>query len=283
MINADEVRTIVFNLDQQVGKASSLFDKWVESNDPWDEPSWLIEACFLQLLAASEALGLAQFRSLVNTEYLRIKGSSAGFPEVDLNPGEEPYSPVLGIIRKFLLALKAFLPSDSHTTVTKDLLEIIRNVHYVITDKTVFPDVPKDEKDVHLRIGAILKCVFPDLKHKPTLSKQIKNFEPDAGIPSLRTLIEYKYLSRSQDVGVIADQLLADTRGYTSRDWERFLYVIYETNRFKTENDWNQLMRDSGVPTNTTVVVLSGEPRPLKRAATKNAYPKNSGKRSGKA
>ena len=145
----------------------------------------------------------------------------------------------------------------------KDLLQIIRNIHYVITDTAVFATVPANEKDVHLRIEAILKCVFPDLKHKPTLSKQIKNFEPDSGISSLRTLVEYKYVSRKEDVGAIADQLLADTRGYTSKDWERFLYVIYETNRFRTEDDWNQFMRESDVPMNTTVVVLSGEPTPV--------------------
>ena len=101
----------------------------------------------------------------------------------------------------------------------------------------MFPIAPQNEKDVHLRIEAILKCIFPDMKRKPSLSKQIKNFEPDTGIPSLETLIEYKFLSRKIDVGGIADQLLADTRGYISKDWKRFLYVIYETNRFRTESD----------------------------------------------
>ena len=61
---------------------------------------------------------------------------------------------------------------------------------------------------------------------------------------------------------LIADQILADTRGYTSKDWNRFLYVIYETNRFRTEKDWNLFLEQSGVPKNTTVVVLSGEPAP---------------------
>ena len=76
-------------------------------------------------------------------------------------------------------------------------------------------------------------------------------------------MIEYKFLSRKEDIAAIADQVLADTRGYSSKEWARFLYVIYETNRFRTESEWNQLMRDSEVPSNTTVVVLSGEPRML--------------------
>jgi hypothetical protein len=117
-----------------------------------------------------------------------------------------------------------------------------------------------------------LKCVFPDLKHKPTLTKQIKNFEPDTGIPSIETLIEYKFLSRREDIATIADEVLADTRGYTSRDWNRFLYVIYETNRIRPEKDWNQLLRQSGVPENTTIVVLGGEPTRRKR---KKKWPPN--------
>src|SRR5205809_3587279 len=199
MSNSGEIQTVIYNLEQQVTKASSLFDEWMLSGDAWAEPSWMIEVCFLQLLAASEALGLPEFRGLAYAEYSRVKGSSIGFSESETDPEGEPLSTVLGIIRQFVWALKTLLPTDEHTTVKKDLLQIIRNIHYIITDTTVFPGVPKNEKDVHLRIEAILKCVFPDLKHKPTLSKQIKNFEPDSGISSLRTLVEYKYLSRKED------------------------------------------------------------------------------------
>jgi hypothetical protein len=259
-----EIPTLLSNLEQQITRASNTFDDWIRTGDAWAEPSWLIEACFLQLLAATEALALIEFRRLVFEEYSKIRASTSGFTDSEYDPEGEPHSTVLSTIRRFLWGLKVLLPSDKHTTVTKDLLDIIRNIHYVITDTSVYPSVPENETDVHVRIEAVLKCVFPDLKHKPTLSKQIKNFEPDTGISSIATLIEYKYLSKKADVGVIADQLLADTRGYNSKDWEKFLYVIYETNRFKTEADWNQLMKDSGVPPNATVVVLSGEPRAAK-------------------
>lgn len=269
MTRSIDTQTVIANLEKQVARTYSQFNRWTTIGDDWDEPSWGIETCFIQLLAGLEALGMPELRNNVYAEYLEIKNSSKGFSESGSNPEGDSYSPVLGIINRYIVALKALLPSDKHTTVTKDLLDIIRNVHYVITDKAVFPDVPQNEKDVHLRIEAILKSVFPDLKHKPSLSKQVKNFEPDTGIPSLKTLVEYKFLSRKEDVGVIADQLLADTRGYVSKDWERFLYVVYETSRLRTESDWNQLMRDSGVPLNTTVVVLSGEPHTKKRAVRK--------------
>ena len=255
-----DIQSAIQNLETQISKASNQFYDWVTTNEDWFEPSWLIEICFLQLLTIAESLDLQEFRKMAFEEYSAVKSSKKGFTAAASDPNGDPYSVVLGRVRCYSSVLENLFQVDKKTTVTKDLLQIIRDIHYVITDTTVFQGTPTNEKDVHLRIEAILKCVFPDLKHKPTLTKQIKNFEPDTGIPSFQTLVEYKFLSRKADISPIADQLLADTRGYTSKDWTRFLYVIYETKRFRTERDWNLFLRESGVSINTTVVVLGGEP-----------------------
>jgi hypothetical protein len=98
----------------------------------------------------------------------------------------------------------------------------------------------------------------PDTLHKPALTKPIKNFEPDTGIPSIKTIVEYKFLSDRSQVGPVADQILADTRGYTSDKWKAFLYVIYETERFKREAEWRQLLRACGNAESVSAIVLSG-------------------------
>ena len=262
------IQKAIHNLKDNDKEANQYFYAWSMTGDDYREPSWLIEKCFLQLLAIAEALGLEELRKMIYTEYYEVKNSKNGFSDLGQTPDGNPYSVVLSRIRQFLLRTGVFFPTEDNTKVTKDLLQIIRDIHYVITDKVLFRTTPSNENDVHLRIEGILKCVFPDLKHKPSLTKQIKNFEPDTGIPSIETLIEYKFLSRREDISIIADEILADTRGYTSRDWNRFLYVIYETNRFKPEKDWNQLLRQSSVPENTTAVVLSGEP-PKQRSKKK--------------
>lgn len=258
------IKESIFNLKGNISRADRYFDEYSQGND-WSEPSWLIEMCFLQLLAIAEAIGLTEFRRIIRLEYYKAKNSKEGFLKSGRTPDGDPYSRTLSIIRRFFLALESFFPENIQTRVTKDLLQIIRDIHYVITDKILFRTIPANENDVHMRIEGILKCVFPDLKHKPAITKQIKNFEPDTGILSIETLIEYKFLSRKEDISIIADQVLADTRGYTSRDWKNFLYVIYETNRFRTEKDWNQFLIQSGVPNNTSIVVLSGEPPKYKR------------------
>ncbi len=255
-----DLQLAIQNLQTLISEAANQFHQWVMTNEDWYDPSWLIESCFLELLTIVEILDLFEFRKMALDEYSAAKSSENGFTAAGSDPGGDPHSIMLGRVRCYSRVLKNLFLIDERTSVTKDLLQIIRDIHYTITDTAVFQNTPENEEDVHLRIEAILKCVFPDLKHKPTLTKQIKNFEPDTGIPSLQTLLEYKFLSRKIDIGQIADQLLADTRGYTSKDWTRFIYVIYETNRFRTESDWNLFLRESGVPSNTTIVVLGGEP-----------------------
>jgi hypothetical protein len=255
-----DIQTALVKLDRQILDAAGQFDQWYIDGNEYAEPSWVIETCFLQLLVLAESLGLVAFQQMLQAEYTKIASSNGGFDQSAKSPDGEPYSVVLGQIRCFKEGLACLFPDKTITEVTKDVLQILRDIHYSITDLKVFGTVPSNENDVHLRIEAILKCVFPDLKHKPMLTKQIKNFEPDTGIPSINTLIEYKYLANKKDESRIADEILADTRGYVSKDWKRFIYVIYETNRFRKESEWDQLLRESGVSESTSVVVLSGEP-----------------------
>lgn len=262
------IEQAITNLRSAMANAGSRLEDMVYNpGDELNDAGWRIETCFLILLTIVEALGLSELYKMILSEYASMKESKEGFVEWKVVDGE-PFSVCLAKIRQFLRAIEQFFPQKEPTMISKDVFQIIRDIHYTITDKALFANVPKDEKDVHTRIEGILKCFFPDLKHKPTLTKQIKNFEPDTGISSIETLIEYKFLSRAKDVPVIADQVLADTRGYNSKEWNHFIYVIYETNRFRPEKQWNQLLRQSGVPENTTIVVLSGEPS--KRSSKKS-------------
>jgi hypothetical protein len=126
----------------------------------------------------------------------------------------------------------------------------------------MFSKLPCREADVHDRIEAILKCHFSDLKRKPSLTKPIKNFEPDTGIPSTKTLIEYKFVTTKVEAKRVVDEILADTRGYRSSQWRNLLFVIYETHRVMPEEDWIQLLRDCELGSSYDALVLSGDAKP---------------------
>lgn len=137
------------------------------------------------------------------------------------------------------------------------LIEIVRNSINSITNIPAFKRPPRNEKELHLRMEIILKPYYPYLLNKPTIRKTLKNFQADAGIPSLKTLIEYKYISNNNEAKKAADQILADKAGYESRHWRHILFIIYETIRLKSEKEWNQLLKDCGI-TNAQAVVLHG-------------------------
>lgn len=137
---------------------------------------------------------------------------------------------------------------------------------YSITDTKCFQSAPSREEEVHVRVEAVLRCVFSDVRTKPPIAKPIKNFVPDTGIPSLSTLIEYKFISTNEEAKRVAEEVLADTRGYVSRDWNKFIYVMYETRRIRSEREWNDLLKSCGAAENTKAMVISGEPARAKYA-----------------
>ena len=104
--------------------------------------------------------------------------------------------------------------------------------------------------------------MYPDLQTKPTINKMIKNFIPDTGLPTLRTLIEYKYVDSVTVAKNVCDQILAEVCGYASDLYINFVFVIYEHKRFRRAEDWQSALDKSGSRTSLTAILLKGiEPK----------------------
>jgi REase_DpnII-MboI len=162
-------------------------------------------------------------------------------------------------LRKFVDAIASANGLDkTSASVMHDLKQILRRAEYVICDKVLFSATPTNETDVHQRLEGILKCYFPDLKTKPRITKPIKNFEPDTGIPSKKTLIEYKFISSTTDAKRVTDEILADASGYKSREWSNLLYVIYESGRVVPAAEWEELLKECHLIDGFDAIVLSG-------------------------
>lgn len=138
------------------------------------------------------------------------------------------------------------------------LVDVIANTEYYITNRKAFGTEPGSEKDVHVRIEGMLKCLYPDLQSKPRLTKMIKNFEPDTGIPCLKSLIEYKYINNLDEAKLILDQILADIGGYQTDDYDNFIFVIYETHRIVPLSDWRQAIAQSKPPNPIEIILIKG-------------------------
>ena len=217
-----------------------------------------MESAFLQLLTLAESLGFQFLHETIVATYRNAK--SVGFAKLDYFEDTSAWCHWTSTIIQFVdvFATVTGTMQGGVQPVTVEVSSMLRNMQNAITDKRCFAP-PVDEAEVHDRIEAILRCTFPDLVRKPTMPKSITAFIADTGIPSISTLIEYKYLSDESQARGIANQILADTRGYSGAGWSRIIFVIYETRRFRTVDEWRRLLIDSGVPESTQLILLHGE------------------------
>ncbi len=219
-----------------------------------------LHEAYTQLLIMTEALGLANIYDLILKSYDEATNRKDGIVAWENDQDGEPCLWVEWELRRFVSSIGVVYGITSSHVVSKDVIEVLRATQYAITDRKCFGAPPATEKDVHRRIEAVLKCIFPDLDHKPPIPKAVKNFEPDTGLPSMRTLVEYKFIQTMADVKRVADEILADTRGYKSSEWDKFIFLIYETSRLKKEAEWNRLLHQCGTAYNTQTIVICGEP-----------------------
>ena len=111
----------------------------------------------------------------------------------------------LSIIKKlYIETTGAGIPSSLNLVV-----QIIRQAEYTMEGLNKHPN---SEKELDEFMENLFKPIYPDLLSTPTLPKSIKNFEPDTGIPSLRLLIEYKYVASKEQVKKVTDEI--------SKRWE---------------------------------------------------------------
>jgi len=273
MLSHSQLSAALDNISESLSQAGRRLEESYLSNDEFtqDVGEWQLGLAYIELLVLTESLSLPSLRSDIASLYSEAQ-KDIGAMEPD-SYGEY-YSKWAPPARRFMRAIQNTLAIEPAQTVTKDLESILRAATYSITDSTVFPAAPNSESELHRRVEAVLRCVFPDLVTKPRLGKPIKNFEPDTGLPSLETLIEYKYIAHKSQVASIADEILADTRGYTSKEWKSFVFAVYETERFRPEGEWRQLLRHSGVPESTTIIVMSGEPQRARTRARRTSTPR---------
>lgn len=257
-----EIHTLVSN-------ANNLLDKQFSPYEPKEgfesDAANCIEAAFVRLMVLYEELELLDQLEVIKNTFHHAKRT--GLDAFDHWEAESAWSVWARPIRLWSDTIRDMFgewPSTESTPV--DLVAVIRRTQSAINDKNCF-EPPKNESDVHNRIEMILRSIYPDVQRKPPISGSVKSFIPDTGIPSLKALIEYKFLSDAKQAPTIADEILADVSGYRRDSWRHLIFVIYETRRFKSEHEWQQLLLERGI--RDTLVLIHGEPPSLQNATSK--------------
>jgi hypothetical protein len=199
---------------------------------------------------------------------------------------DEPYLIWPCKIELYTEAIKTLYITPTKSDNKKDFLlltGILKNCDIYATGLEIFAWRPCNEADVHDRIESLLKCYFPDLKRKPVLNKPIKNFEPDSGIPSIRTLIEYKYITNKKESKIIFDQIFADINGYQCDEYDNIIFVIYETDRCFYETEWKTALKNLETKMKLELVLLRGTPPTAEDRALQKSHSQKNVKAKSKA
>jgi hypothetical protein len=259
MLEPERVTIMLAAIRNSLAQADKIVNRWYHQNGPTndEEPlvAYYVEKAFAETLVLLECAGVLNSFRLVEALNTEARKDYAKVYEYE----GDLFLVWPEKLRHFLDALQHAFGETETNIVTKDITDILRSCEYVVTDRTLFPVAPAQESDVHDRIEGILRAIFPDLLRKPHIDKPIKGFQPDTGLPSIKTLVEYKFVVTKEDVKRVSDELLADTRGYVSKKWSHIICVIYETARIEPERKWQQHLRDCGLTEGVSLIVLRGE------------------------
>ncbi|MCZ6688085.1 MAG: hypothetical protein O7H41_00575 [Planctomycetota bacterium] len=260
-----DIKTAVHAIQTRLNRASSVGENWLlYQSDPLDadQCEWYLRETWLLLVDLIERLDHGSFLEAAKTD----REACLKDPLASEMGAHELFLTWVGRADSFLSMIEELhLPSETDEESGSDdnLLDVIRNSEYYIASRAIFGWVPCREEDVHQRIDGLLKCTYTDLRKNPPLSKPIKGFIPDSGIPSLKTALEYKFIQTEVEAKAAVDEILADIGGYQSDIYDTIIFVIYEVARLFSERDWNAAVKASKPRAEVRVVILRG-PTPTK-------------------
>lgn len=137
------------------------------------------------------------------------------------------------------IAYSCFAPlsamTDAHkVTVHGVLRNIISKTAVIVNDKGLEPD---NEARVRNAVLEVCRYSFPDAIKEVSIAKTLKHYKGDLGIPSLKTMVEFKFVNSQTEMKASLDGIYADMKGYKHPDWEIFYSVFYMTGPLYTQED----------------------------------------------
>jgi hypothetical protein len=166
----------------------------------------------------------------------------------------EIHSEALSIANSCFAPLRAM--TDAHkVTVQGALRNILSKTAVILFNNN---KVPKTEADVRNEILAVCSYSFPDAIKEVGIPKILKHYKGDLGISSLRTMVEFKFVTSQTEMKAALDGVYADMKGYKHPDWETFYGVFYMTGPFYTQQDVEHEFKFVGADRSWTPIVVQG-------------------------
>jgi hypothetical protein len=142
------------------------------------------------------------------------------------------------------------------------LRNILNKTAVIIKDRGL---VPRNESDVRNAILEVCNYSFIDAMREVGIPRILKHTKGDIGVPSLRTMIEFKFINSKSEMKSSLDGVYADMKGYKHNDWDTFYGVFYMTQPFYTQEDVEKEFEMVSADKTWTPIVVHGPGTRTKR------------------
>lgn len=250
----DEAHLAAVRLHEAQESATlEMIEEEHEQQDAQELLVFYIEKAYRDTGILAERLSLPSYAAEVNAE--RRKNSSRFAENEYTHHDVLPHFPHLASVRKHFESLRAMTDAAS-TTVHDVFKRMLQNTAKLIDQRKLDP---KSEAEVRNEMLEFLRLVFDDVRKEIPIQKQLKTYKADLGVPALRAVVEYKYVSNKNEMKACLDGIYSDMKGYGQDDaWRNFYAVFYMTGPFYRQEEVEHEFALVNADVNWTPIIVQG-------------------------
>ncbi|WP_228897687.1 hypothetical protein [Acidovorax sp. Leaf73] len=200
-------------------------DEW--SDAEYEILAWHLEKSLRSIAVLAERLGTPS----IEREIAKLRKRNLG---VTSRPYDgEIHSEIYSLANACFAPLKAM--TDAHAVTAHTVLQnIVKNTAQIVQMRGISPT---NEADVRNAVLDVCRFAFPDAIKEVGIPQLLTSSRADIGVASLRTVIEFKFVTEKNDMANALKGVYSDMKTYRSTDWDNFYGVFYMTKPFFNDED----------------------------------------------
>jgi hypothetical protein len=191
--------------------------------------AWHLEKALRSIGVLAERLGAHS----IEREVTKLRGDRIRLGDTSRPLDGDIHSDMYQLANACFAPLRAM--TDTHALTAQGVLRNLLNNTAQIVEHTAVD--ASNEADVRNAVLSVLQLSFPDAKKEVTIPQLLTNSRGDLGVPSLRTMIEFKFVSSKAEMAAALKGVYSDMKTYTHPDWDVFYGVFYMTGPFYNDDD----------------------------------------------
>jgi hypothetical protein len=210
--------------------------------------AWHLEKSLRSIAVLAERLGVPSIEREI-AELRKRKLSETSRPYEG-----EIHSQIYSLASACFSPLKAM--TDAHAVTAHTVLQnIIKSTAQIVQMTGVSP---KNEADVRNAVLDVCRFAFPDAIKEVGIPQLLTSSRADIGVSSLRTVIEFKFVTEKNEMSNALKGVYSDMKTYRNPDWATFYGVFYMTQPFFNQDEVRREFTSVSADLSWTPFAISG-------------------------